>query len=303
MKIKGFDKDLRCRGFQFEIGETYDTGAKELQLCSGTVFHYCDSLRDIHTYYDCHGSSRFCEIEALGEEVTDGKKCGSNKIKIVREITGEELLTLKGLINGNTGLFNSGNHNPGNRNSGGWNSGDWNTGDYNTGNCNSGDFNPGDFNPGDNNSGDNNSGCGNSGYHNSGYYNSGDWNSGHHNSGDWNNCDYETGFFNTKQSDIINVFNKPCSRKVWGNATKPKFIYFSVIEWIYLKDMTNEEKRENPNCETLGGYLKTYDYKEAFQKSYNDLGEEEKAIQTNQLKALPNFDADVFYEISGIRIS
>ena len=57
MKIKGFDKDLRCREYQFEIGKTY--GIKlpdgyELtkdDLCSDKVFHYCNSLKDVHGYY------------------------------------------------------------------------------------------------------------------------------------------------------------------------------------------------------------------------------------------------------------
>lgn len=55
MKIKGFDKDLKCRGFQFEVGKEYkiDTNGKPLELCSDTVFHYCDSLQKVHEYYSC----------------------------------------------------------------------------------------------------------------------------------------------------------------------------------------------------------------------------------------------------------
>ena len=66
--------------------------------------------------------------------------------------------------------------------------------------------------------------------------------------------------------------------------------------------MTDEEKRLNQSADVRGGYLKKLDYKEAFQKSYNDLSDEEKVKQTALLKALPNFDVDVFFEISGIRV-
>ena len=121
MNIKGFDKNLCCRGMQFVVGASYSTGAKdeELELCTNTVFHYCKTLQAVHKFYSVESNNRFCEIEVLGAEVTDGEKCGSNKIKIIREITGEELDVLKGKINGNTGIFNSGD----------WNSGDWNSGD------------------------------------------------------------------------------------------------------------------------------------------------------------------------------
>lgn len=116
MKIKGFDKDLKCRGYQFEIGKTYEIKlpdgyelTKE-DLCSDKVFHYCDSLRKVHGYYSVNPDdhNRFCEIEVCGKEVTDGNKCGSNKIKIIREIVGKELDILKGLTDENTGFFNRG---------------------------------------------------------------------------------------------------------------------------------------------------------------------------------------------------
>ena len=149
MKIKGFNKNLCCRGMQFEVGKIYDTGAKddEIRLCSNTVYHYCDNINQVHTHYSCDPAcqNRFCEIEVLGAEITDGKKCGSNKIKLVREIVGDELKTLIGQINGNTGLFNSGDRNSGDRNSGNWNSGDWNSGNWNSGDWNSCNYSNGVF--------------------------------------------------------------------------------------------------------------------------------------------------------------
>ena len=172
MYIKGFDKDLKCRGFQFEVGGVYDTGYKkeELELCSETVFHFCDILEKVHGYYDCSNEeNRYCEIEVLGELIYDENKCGSNKIKILREITGEELEILKGHKNGNTGLFNSGNKNSGDYNSGNYNSGHYNSGHYNSGNNNSGHYNSGYLNSGNENSGHKNSGNKNSGDYNSGY--------------------------------------------------------------------------------------------------------------------------------------
>ena len=195
MYIKGFDKDLKCRGFQFEVGKVYDTGYTEgLELCTNKVFHFCDSLEKVNYYYDCMDEeNRYCEIEALGELIYDKIKCGSNKIKILREITGEELDILKGHINGNTGLFNSGDDNSGNANSGDANSGYKNSGNRNSGDCNSGDNNSGNNNSGNNNSGYKNSGNGNSGNINSGNRNSGNSNSGCKNSGFKNSGDGNSG--------------------------------------------------------------------------------------------------------------
>ena len=136
MFIKGFDENLRCRDYQFEVGKVYDTGADEekLELCSNTVFHFCRNLEKVHNHYSANPkeNNRFCEIEVLGRLVEDEEKYGSNKIKIVREITGQELANLRGFKNGNTGLFNTGNRNTGDCNTGDWNTCNRSTGLFNT---------------------------------------------------------------------------------------------------------------------------------------------------------------------------
>ena len=296
MYIKGFDKDLKCRGFQFEVGKVYDTGYTEgLELCSNTVFHFCDSLDKVHEYYSCiDEENRYCEIEVLGELIYNGNKCGSNKIKILREITGEELDNLKGHKNGNTGLFNIGRNN-----SGYANSGDNNSGYLNSGNANSGDCNSGDNNSGDDNSGCNNSGDGNSGNANSGDCNSGDNNSGNANSGDWNKCDGSNGIFCTEEPKI-RIFDKDTDmtlnefrKSKYGKALRS--VKLKLTEWIKY---TEEEMKENKNKRLIGGYLKEYSYKEACANWWIELTEENREI----IKSIPNFDKEKFYEITGINI-
>jgi hypothetical protein len=189
---------------------------------------------------------------------------------------------------------NSGNYNSGDGNSGYCSSGYYNSGYYNLGDCNSGYYNSGDFN-----SGNFNSGNFNSGYYNSGNFNSGYWNSGHRNSGYWNKCDKETGFFNSVEPETIRVFNKPCNIDTWNNTEKPNFIYFNLTKWIDKEDMTNEEKEQNPNYKTTNGYLKTYTYQEAWANAWANATDKDKKL----LYALPNFDAEVFKEISGIDVN
>jgi len=193
---------------------------------------------------------------------------------------------------------NTGYRNTGNRNAGDYNTGDWNTGDWNTGHCNAGHYNAGDWNTGHYNTGDWNTGGRNTGYRNTGGWNAGNYNTGNRNTGNWNSTNKETGFFNTTQSDTVRVFNKPCNRKEWESANKPYLLYFDLVQWIPGGEMTDQEKFNNPTYKTTGGYLKTFDYKEAFQKSWNNASKEDR----EKVKALPNFDADVFYEISGIRV-
>jgi len=317
MKIKGFNKDLQCRGMQFEIGKEYkiELNGRELELCTDTCFHYCDSLRQVHDFYSVLEDNRFCEIEVLGEEISDGEKCGSNHIRIVREIVGDELNVLKGLVNGNSGIFNSGYCNSGYYNSGNYNTGDYNSGyynggyrnsgDYNSKNRNSGDYNDGYYNSGyhnsgDYNSGDHNNGNRNSGNRNSGYRNSGDYNSGNHNSGLFNSCNFSSGIFCSIEPKI-NVFNMPT------NMTMREFLNsryygaiissdFSLTEWV---PYTKKEMEEDESKELTGGYLKTYTYQEACRNWWNGMSSKNKAI----ICSMPNFDADVFKEITGIEVA
>ena len=270
MKIKGFDKNLCCRGVQFEVGKIYDTGAKddEIKLCSNTVYHYCDNIKQVHEHYSCdpNQQNRFCEIEVLGAEVTDGQKCGSNKIKIVREIVGDELKTLIGQINGNTGLFNSGYQNSGYQNSGDQNSGDRNSGDWNSGDRNSGDQN--------------------SGYWNSGNWNSGDWNSGDRNSGDWNSCNGSNGVFCNQEDKDIRIFNKPSGMSL-QEFRRSKYYDALTSEDIELTYWY--EKNEKLKCRK---------YKDAYAIWWSKLTAENKKI----IQQIPNFDPDVFLDITGIDV-
>ena len=139
----------------------------------------------------------------------------------------------------------------------------------------------------------------NTGIGNSGNSNSGDRNSGDRNSGYWNSCDKETGNFNSKQSDVIRVFNKECKRSAVDNASLPNFCYdVNPCLWISFESMSDEEKIENKDAFVADGYLKTISYKEAWAESFKKATPSDIAL----LKKYPNFDAEVFEEITGIKI-
>ena len=273
MYIKGFDKDLRCRGMQFEVGKEYSTGVADadISLCTNTVFHFCDSLQKVHTHYSVmpEEDNRFCEIEVLGALVSDDTKCGSNRIRIVREILGDELNIMRGLTDGNTGVFNSGS-----RNSGDWNSGDCNSGYFNSGSRNSGDWN---------------SGRGNSGSHNSGDWNSGDWNSGNCNSGFFCTNSPKLRLFNKETDFTMEEFMKTEWYAVLTSGE------FNLTKW---RAYTDEEKAQDERKRFIGGELITIPYKEACANWWASLSEKDKAI----IKTIPNFDANIFAEITGIDV-
>ena len=151
------------------------------------------------------------------------------------------------------------------------------------------------------NIGDSNTGYVNSGNHNTGDWNSGSWNSGNGNSGYWNIGGNNSGYLNTSTQEYCFIFNKPVEKSVLSITKFPAFMRFTLTEWIPDSKMSQQEKNQHPEYATTGGYLKKYTYKEAFRKSF----EEAKQLpdwpeQLEKLKSLPNFDAKIFEEISGI---
>ena len=87
---KGFDKDLKCRGFQYEVGQTYEE--PQADLCK-KGFHACEFPFDVYSYYS-PADGRFCEVglsEVSEQSDSDSKRCGK-KIHIGVEIG------LKGII-------------------------------------------------------------------------------------------------------------------------------------------------------------------------------------------------------------
>jgi hypothetical protein len=82
--FKGFDKNLKCKGFQFEIGKEYEES--DAKVCK-QGFHACEQPIDVFSYY-APGSSRYCEVEQRGKIDREGNdsKVASSRIKVGAEI-------------------------------------------------------------------------------------------------------------------------------------------------------------------------------------------------------------------------
>lgn len=74
--------------------------------------------------------------------------------------------------------------------------------------------------------------------------------------------------------------------------------HFNLSEWITKENMTDEEKIDHPEYVTIGGYLKACEYKEPCINMWAKMTEEEK----DSVWDIPNFDPEVFFEITGIRV-
>ena len=157
-----------------------------------------------------------------------------------------------------------------------------NTGKACTGRCNSGDCNSGDCN--------------------SGNWNSGNRNSGNRNSGDWNKTSFSNGCLNTVSPKIY-MFNKPTDWTLehWLNC-RARYLLNQIddcpLEYVWFDSMTDEEKAAHPEAETTGGYLKERTTADNARKWWAGLSADDRNI----IFSLPNFDAAIFKEITGIDV-
>ena len=82
---KGFNADMTCRGFQYEVGKEYELPeGQSVELCK-RGFHACENPLDVLDHYnglDCH----YCEVEQEGTIKSDGEKTASSKIRIKADI-------------------------------------------------------------------------------------------------------------------------------------------------------------------------------------------------------------------------
>lgn len=82
---KGFDKDLKCRGFQYEIGKEYEEPEADVCLAG---FHACERPLDVFNHY-CPVNSRFCEVGEKGLAVARGNnvrvKGGLGAVLVIAE--------------------------------------------------------------------------------------------------------------------------------------------------------------------------------------------------------------------------
>ena len=264
MSVKGykvFNPDWTCKGKQYSCPGTFEEDVNP-SVCN-VGMHFCKNAADCFRYYSFDPNNHVAEVIAYGTVAEGEDKCATDKLEIVREIPWTEVLEIV-----NTGKGNSGNCNSGNRNSGNCNSGNRNSGDFNSGNRNSGDFNSGNFN-----------------------------------SGDWNATSFSGGCFNTEQPKIY-MFNKlsdwtlqnwldSCARYLLNQIDD------CTLEYVWLDDMTDEEKAAHPEAKTTGGYLKERTTADNASKWWAGLN----AADRNEILSLPNFNAEIFKKITGIDIN
>lgn len=227
--------------------------------CCERGFHFCTKAVDCFEYYDFNPDNRVAEVEALGDIDTNNNDSKCSTNKI--HIIRE--ITWSEVLD----LVNLGKACTGLGNSGNYNSGDRNSGNYN-----------------------------------SGFGNSGNCNSGDCNSGDWNKTCFSNGCFNTESPKIF-LFNKlsDWTYQDWLNSKARAVLRMcpcNILQWRTLKNTTDKEKKNHPECSVTGGFLEYIENETKRQMWWNKLSD----IDKDAVMSLPNFDKDIFKEITGIDV-
>ena len=310
---KVFKSDWTCKEKQYTCPGTFEEEV-DLKVCEAGM-HFCQKIADCFSYYRFDSKNHVAEVIAYGDVMTKGDKSCTNKLEIIRELSWQEVLELANSGENNTGYGNSGDGNLGDRNFGHYNVGNLNKGSRNTGFCNEGNNNTGSKNMGSFNVGDNNIGSSNVGNENEGNYNAGSCNEGNRNSGyfntgayntgDFNHSCHNTGCFNTTE-ETIRLFNKP------SDWTYNDWLYSDAhaillqmprksAQWRYLEDveeMSEKQKAEHIGYEVTKGCL-------VLSQGYNrQAWWDSKLVDYERecVKALPNFDAEIFFKCTGIKV-
>ena len=90
---KGFDKNMKCRGFQYEVGKEYEMDG-EVKCCN-QGFHACKSPMEVWNYYDML-DSRYAEVEQSGkiDAGENSTKVCSSCIKIKAELNLTDIINI-----------------------------------------------------------------------------------------------------------------------------------------------------------------------------------------------------------------
>ena len=95
------------------------------------------------------------------------------------------------------------------------------------------------------------------------------------------------------------VFNKDVSKDEYAKIEGALPSGFTLAQWVKEENMTNEEKQENSNYKKMNGYLKVLEYETAWRKFWDEMSQEDRDSILN----IPQFDAEIFKEITGIDVS
>lgn len=265
----------------YEVGGTYQTE----DIKSDFLWKFNSKFSFFYNVIDCFeylppfpDKVTICEIDVLGDIVEIGGYHCTNEFKILRKLSGNQILEISNDGEGNKGIGNIGNQNDGNYNRGNKNQGHFNQGNYNKGTGNEGNENEGNFNIGNNNIGTGNIGSINFGDDNIGIDNRGNRNVGNHNTGNYNKGDYCLGDFNTQSIGCSSLFNNPVPNSVIKKFRKSRV--YTLLD--NLGGFNNSDKKYSTN--------------DLYKFWWELLSEDEK----KEFKSLDYFNSLVFQKITGI---